>query len=133
MEAGGCTEQPEENRVPEAFYIEEAQATLSHIIELGLPELAERCLTTNPGSQVTVPEIPQNKRKTDILGLFYTINTNKCNFGFVPRFIHKINIAKSKGSDVSDNKENYRSDFNFEKEKFGSSVTFAFYFNVFTA
>lgn len=68
MEAGGCTEAAEENRAPEAFYIEEAQATLSHVIELGIPELAERWLGTNPGSQVTVPEIPQSKRKTDILG-----------------------------------------------------------------
>lgn len=70
MEAGGCTEPPEEHRPPEAFYIEEAQATLSHIIELGLPQLAERWLSTNPGSQITVPEIPQTKRKTDILNSF---------------------------------------------------------------
>lgn len=68
MEAGGCTEPAEDNRAPEAFYIEEAQATLSHIIELGLPELAERFLSTNQSTQVTVPEIPQNKRKADILG-----------------------------------------------------------------
>lgn len=70
MEAGGCTESAEENRPPEAFYIEEVQATLSHIIELGIPELAERWLSINPGSQTTVPEIPHSKRKTDLLGSF---------------------------------------------------------------
>lgn len=68
MEAGGCTEPPEKNRPPEAFYIEEAQATLSHVIELGLPELAERWLSANPGAQTTVPEVPQSKRRADILG-----------------------------------------------------------------
>lgn len=56
MEAGGCTEPAEENMGPDAFYVEEAQATLAHIQELGLPELAQRLISSNPGPQVTIPE-----------------------------------------------------------------------------
>lgn len=66
MEAGGCTEPAEDNMGPDAFYVEEAQATLAHIQELGIPELADRWLATNPGPQVTIPETC-NKRKSDFL------------------------------------------------------------------
>ncbi|EEZ98662.1 protein inturned [Tribolium castaneum] len=66
MEAGGCTEPAEDNMGPDAFYVEEAQATLAHIQELGIPELADRWISTNPGPQVTIPETC-TKRKSDFL------------------------------------------------------------------
>lgn len=65
MEAGGCTEPPEENTPPDAFYVEEVQATLSHIQELGIPELADRWLAIN--SEVALPEVSLSKRKGDFL------------------------------------------------------------------
>lgn len=66
MEAGGCTEPAEDNLPPDAFYVEEAQATLAHLKELGISELAERWTCSNPGTQVTVPQAPTNvKKKTD--------------------------------------------------------------------
>lgn len=67
MEAGGSTEAPEENAAPEPFYVEEVQATLSHIQELGIPELADRFVSMNPGPQVTLPMAPCNKKKVDVL------------------------------------------------------------------
>ncbi|KAI4458438.1 protein inturned [Holotrichia oblita] len=67
MEAGGCTEPAEDKMGPDAFYVEEVQATLSHIQELGIPDLVERWLATNPGQQVTVPEAPNGKKKSDFL------------------------------------------------------------------
>lgn len=75
MEAGGCTEPPEENMGPDAFYVEEAQATLSHLQEIGLPELADHWMSTNPGSQVVVPDIPLSKRKVDFLGKTIFVET----------------------------------------------------------
>lgn len=66
MEAGGCTEPPEDNLPPDAFYVEEAQATLAHLQELGISELAERWIKTNPGSQVTIPQLPIVKRKSEL-------------------------------------------------------------------
>lgn len=68
MEAGGCTEPAEENMGPDAFYVEEAQATLSFLQDLGIPELVEQWFAANPGSQTVVPEVPQAKRKGDFLG-----------------------------------------------------------------
>lgn len=68
MEAGGCTEPPEDNLGPDAFYVEEVQATLAHLQELGISELAERYLQTNPGSQIVAPEVNVQKKKTDLLG-----------------------------------------------------------------
>lgn len=68
MEAGGCTEPPEENTPPDAFYVEEAEATLSHIQELGIPELADRCLSIS--QQSVISEIPTTKRKPNLLSAF---------------------------------------------------------------
>lgn len=99
MEAGGCTEPPEESRPPEAFYIEEAQATLSHIIELGIPQLAERWLSSNPGSQIAVPELPQTKRKSDILGSFTkSISPNQNRDSFTKK-TEVTSILKRRSSD----------------------------------
>ena len=67
MEAGGCTEPAENNMGPDAFYVEEVQATLSHLQEMGISELAERWIQTNAGSQVTVPEVPPVKKKAEFL------------------------------------------------------------------
>lgn len=67
MEAGGCTEPAEDKMGPDAFYVEEVQATLSHIQELGIPDLVERWLATHPGQQVTIPEPPNGKKKSDFL------------------------------------------------------------------
>lgn len=70
MEAGGCTEPPEDNLGPDAFYVEEAQATLAHLQELGISELADRWMLTNLSQQTVVPEI-RVRKKNDIIG---TIN-----------------------------------------------------------
>ncbi|XP_023311186.1 protein inturned [Anoplophora glabripennis] len=76
MEAGGCTEPSEDNMGPDAFYVEEAQATLAHIQELGLSELADRFLSMNPGSQISVP-IPQgNKKRGDFINLNFSKNSD---------------------------------------------------------
>lgn len=75
MEAGGCTEPPEDNMGPDAFYVEEAQATLAHIQELGLSELADRFLSMNPGPQISVP-IPQGgKKRGDFINLNFSKNS----------------------------------------------------------
>ncbi|XP_030767926.1 protein inturned [Sitophilus oryzae] len=68
MEAGGCTEPPEENMGPDAFYVEEAQATLAHVQELGLSVVAQRCLLANGGYEVAAPTPSPNKRKNDFIG-----------------------------------------------------------------
>lgn len=73
MEAGGCTEPPEDNMGPDAFYVEEAQATLAHIQELGLSELADRFLSMNPGPQISIP-VPQGGKKR---GEFINLNFSK--------------------------------------------------------
>lgn len=72
MEAGGCTEAPEENSGPDAFYVEEAQATLAHIQELGLSECADRFLSMNPGTQVVLPQPQSNKRKSEFINLNFS-------------------------------------------------------------
>lgn len=72
MEAGGCTEAPEENSGPDAFYVEEAQATLAHIQELGLSECADRFLCMNPGTQVILPQPQMNKRKSEFINLNFS-------------------------------------------------------------
>lgn len=74
MEAGGCTEPPEENMGPDAFYVEEAQATLAHIQELGLSELADRFLSMNPGPQISVPIPEGNKKRGDFINLNFSKN-----------------------------------------------------------
>ena len=77
MEAGGCTEPGEENMGPDAFYVEEVQATLAHIQELGISDLADRWIASNPGPQVTIPETC-NKRKSDFLdNLSKTVSQHK--------------------------------------------------------
>lgn len=77
MEVGGCTEPPEENSGPDAFYVEEAQATLAHIQELGLSEFAERYLSVNQDPQTTLPVPMPNKRKSDFINLnFSKINSS---------------------------------------------------------
>lgn len=67
MEAGGCTEPPEDGISPDAFYVEEVQATLAHLKELGIPDLAERYMSTNPGPQIAVPQKITLKKKSDLL------------------------------------------------------------------
>lgn len=68
MEAGGATEPPEDNMGPDAFYVEEAQATLAHVQELGLSIVAERFLIANGGFQIATPMPPINKKKSDFIG-----------------------------------------------------------------
>lgn len=68
MEAGGATEPPEDNMGPDAFYVEEAQATLAHVQELGLGVVAERYLSANGGFQLAPPLPPVNKKKSDFIG-----------------------------------------------------------------
>lgn len=70
MEAGGCTESAEENMGPDAFYVEEVQATLAHLQELGISGLADHWIGTNPGNQIVSPEFNIQKRKSDFLGGF---------------------------------------------------------------
>lgn len=74
MEAGGCTEPAEDNMGPDAFYVEEAQATLAHIQELGLGELADRLLAMSPGTQTVLPVPVTNKKKSDLMS---TLNLTK--------------------------------------------------------
>lgn len=77
METGGCTEAPEENLGPDAFYVEEAQATLAHIQELGLSEYADRFLSMNSGSHVVVHPQPQSsKRKSEFINLNFSKSTS---------------------------------------------------------
>ncbi|XP_019754086.1 protein inturned isoform X1 [Dendroctonus ponderosae] len=68
MEAGGATEPSEENMGPDAFYVEEAQATLAHVQALGLGVVAERFLAANGGFQLAAPLPPVNKKKSDFIG-----------------------------------------------------------------
>ncbi|KAF7272761.1 hypothetical protein GWI33_014470 [Rhynchophorus ferrugineus] len=68
MEAGGCTEPPEDNLGPDAFYVEEAQATLAHVQELGLSVVAQRSLLANGGYEIASPAPFLNKRKSDFRG-----------------------------------------------------------------
>ncbi|KAK5650403.1 hypothetical protein RI129_001432 [Pyrocoelia pectoralis] len=75
MEAGGCTESAEDNMAPDAFYVEEVQATLAHLQDIGISNLASRWITENFGSQVIVPEFPI-KRKTDFLSNISFVKSN---------------------------------------------------------
>ncbi|XP_023014515.2 inturned planar cell polarity protein [Leptinotarsa decemlineata] len=72
MEAGGCTEPSENNMGPDAFYVEEAQATLAHIQELGLSELCERLLSLDPYPQITKPVPQVNRRKSDFMNINFS-------------------------------------------------------------
>lgn len=95
MEAGGCTEPAEDNMGPDAFYVEEAQATLAHLQDIGISNLADHWIANNPGLglQVAIPEIPI-KRKTDFLGKykyfkyldFLTINGDFKRLGVTSRY-----------------------------------------------
>lgn len=73
MEAGGATEPAENDMGPDAFYVEEVQATLAHIQELGLSIVAERVLLSNGGFQIATPLPPPNKKKNDFIGQFAAI------------------------------------------------------------
>lgn len=91
MEAGGCTEKPEENSGPDAFYVEEAQATLAHIQELGLSECADKFLSINPGLQVVLPQPHLNKRKSEFMNLnFSKSSSSSIRVIKIVRFMHII-------------------------------------------
>ncbi|KAK9878921.1 hypothetical protein WA026_003744 [Henosepilachna vigintioctopunctata] len=98
MEAGGSTEFPEVNAAPDPFYVEEAQATLAHLQDLGLPELADRFIEMNPGPQVTIPVASSNKKKLDVLNFsmsakqaqFRLSTAQKCLFAAKKIFIQKV-------------------------------------------
>nr|XP_023014516.1 protein inturned isoform X2 [Leptinotarsa decemlineata] len=92
MEAGGCTEPSENNMGPDAFYVEEAQATLAHIQELGLSELCERLLSLDPYPQITKPVPLVNRRKSD----FMNINFSKAGSASV-----KDSLSAPKKSEVT--------------------------------
>lgn len=99
MEAGGCTEPPEDNLGPDAFYVEEVQATLAHLQELGISELAERCLQ-NAANQIVMPESNAQKKKSDLLGTITfsrsTTNLNKVTTSKKPEV---TSILKRRSSD----------------------------------
>lgn len=103
MEAGGCTEPAEDNIGPDAFYVEETQATLAHLQELGIPELAERYLFTNPGPQLTIPEMNQLKKKSDLLSSIKfsksSPNLSKTSSSPTPKKPEVTSILKRRGSD----------------------------------
>ncbi|XP_044761022.1 protein inturned isoform X2 [Coccinella septempunctata] len=101
MEAGGCTEAPEENAAPEPFYVEEVQATLSHIQELGIPELADRFLNMNPGPQVTLPMAPSNKKKLDVLNFVKPQPSHSRDSYLTSKKQEVTSILKKRGNDQS--------------------------------
>ncbi|XP_045482988.1 protein inturned [Harmonia axyridis] len=102
MEAGGCTEAPEENAAPEPFYVEEVQATLSHIQELGIPELADRFLNMNPGTQVTLPMAPTtNKKILDVLNFVKPQPGHFRDSYLTTRKQEVTSILKKRGNDQS--------------------------------
>lgn len=97
MEAAGCTEPPEENLGPDAFYVEEAQATLAHIQELGLSELSERILSLEPHPQIVRPLSRNNKRKNDLLTFSRSsLNSGKVNIFYLFIFIVQLPHLKEK-------------------------------------
>ncbi|KAK4883073.1 hypothetical protein RN001_006392 [Aquatica leii] len=75
MEAGGCTEDPEDHMGPDPFYVEEVQATLAHLQDIGISSLASRWMSNHFDSQVTVPEIPI-RRKMDFLSNISFVKSN---------------------------------------------------------
>ncbi|CAH1108747.1 unnamed protein product [Psylliodes chrysocephalus] len=98
MEAAGCTEPPEENLGPDAFYVEEAQATLAHIQELGLSELSERILSLEPHPQIVRPLSRNNKRKSDLL----TFSRSSLNSGKdLPKKNEVTSILKKRSADTN--------------------------------
>lgn len=108
MEAGGCTEPAESGLGPDAFYVEEAQATLAHLQELGVSELAAKWIRTNPGTQIQLPQIPPpNTRRTDFLttltGKPSTLNltTSQPNLAATKKPTQEVtSILKRRGSDM---------------------------------
>lgn len=70
MEAGGCTVPAEENQGPDVFYVEEAQETLQHIQNMGIPALADKWISLNLRPQTVTPDISDNKnqKRMDFFG-----------------------------------------------------------------
>uniref|UniRef100_A0A1B6CYB8 Protein inturned n=1 Tax=Clastoptera arizonana TaxID=38151 RepID=A0A1B6CYB8_9HEMI len=52
LESGGCTVKVEGNPGPDILYVEQAQATLQHIKEIGALAIAEKWILLNPRPQV---------------------------------------------------------------------------------
>ncbi|XP_066263056.1 protein inturned [Euwallacea similis] len=101
MEAGGATEPPEENMGPDAFYVEEVQATLAHVQELGLSIVAERMLIANGGFMVATPMPPLSKKKTDFMGFNKSISpqTSNKDAGIAAKKNEVISILKRRSSE----------------------------------
>ncbi|CAH1183286.1 unnamed protein product [Phaedon cochleariae] len=102
MEAGGCTEPPEGNSGPDAFYVEEAQATLAHIQELGLGELCDRLLAIGPHAQVARPLPPTGRNKGDFMSLGFSkggVGTVKDSSSIISKKSEVTSILKKRLSD----------------------------------
>ncbi|XP_050305773.1 protein inturned [Anthonomus grandis grandis] len=95
MEAGGATEPPEENMGPDAFYVEEAQATLAHVQELGLSIVAERFLASNGGFQIATPLPVLKGKKSDFIG---SLGFSKLN---APQASNKESTSNPKKNEVT--------------------------------
>ncbi|CAG9826275.1 unnamed protein product [Diabrotica balteata] len=103
MEAGGCTEPSEENMGPDAFYVEEAQATLAHIQELGLGELAERLLSLDPNPQIAQPLPQNNRRKSDFMNLGFSKSglASGKDLSILPKKNEVTSILKKRSTDIN--------------------------------
>ncbi|CAG9860502.1 unnamed protein product [Phyllotreta striolata] len=101
MEAGGCTEPAEGNMGPDAFYVEEAQATLAHFQELGLSELAERLLTLEPHPQIIKPFPQYNKRRSDLLNFSRTGSSSIKDLTNLPKKSEVTSILKKRSVDMN--------------------------------
>ncbi|KAG5874050.1 hypothetical protein JTB14_034626 [Gonioctena quinquepunctata] len=99
MEAGGCTERPEENMGPDAFYVEEVQATLAHIQELGLSELCDRLLSLNPYPQITKPVPQMGRRKSDFMNINFSKGGSVRDSSTAPKKSEVTSILKKRSSD----------------------------------
>ncbi|XP_018331064.1 protein inturned [Agrilus planipennis] len=101
MEAGGCTETPEDNMGPDPFYVEEVEATLSHLKELGISDVADHCLQTNPGSQIVLPEGFCEKKKADFFSSLSksTLSLNKEGPPHLQKKTEVTSILKRRSSD----------------------------------
>lgn len=125
MEAGGCTEPPEENMGPDAFYVEEAQATLAHIQELGLGELAERLLSLDPHPQIARPLPQNNKKKGDFINLnFSKAGVSGKDTSILPKKNEVTSILKKRSSDINfiapSNSSNSLQDDSYDGQSEGS-------------
>nr|CAI5822166.1 unnamed protein product [Callosobruchus analis] len=100
MEAGGCTEPPENNMGPDAFYVEEVQATLAHIQEVGVSELANRILSTDSNEQIALPVPNLNKKKSDFMNInFSKASTSAKDLINSPKKNEVTSILKRRSSD----------------------------------